>query len=194
VLPGGPGPKDAVVLLSPRGRPFDQATAVRFSGLERLTLMCGRYEGIDERVRQGGATEELSLGDFVLTGGEVAALAVVEASVRLLAGALGDALSAGADSFSAGLLDFPHYTRPAVVRGLGVPEALLSGDHGRVRRWRRKEALRATRARRPELLAASSLSAEDESLLREIQDEDATSLRPESAWKAKVFPDLVRGS
>lgn len=173
LLPEGPGARDAVVLLSPRGRRFDQRAARRFAGLERLVLLCGRYEGVDERVAQILATEELSVGDFVLTGGEVAALAVVEATVRLLPGALGDEGSAGADSFEDGMLDFPHYTRPATVRGHAVPEPLLSGDHDRIRRWRRKQALRATRERRPELLAAARLSGEDETLLREIEDEAA---------------------
>jgi len=172
VLPEGPGPRVAVVLLSPRGVPFDQAIAERYARLDRLVLLCGRYEGIDERVREGVASEEVSLGDFVLTGGEVAALAVIEAAVRLIPGALGDEGSAGADSFADGVLDFPHYTRPAVVRGRSVPDALLSGDHGRIRRWRRKEALRATRQRRPDLLRAAPLSAEDRSLLRELEDEE----------------------
>jgi tRNA (guanine37-N1)-methyltransferase len=166
-------PGTAVVLLSPRGRRFDQPTARRFAGLERLVLLCGRYEGIDERVRDGVATEEVSLGDFVLTGGEVAALAVVEATVRLLPGALGDERSAEEDSFAAGVFDHPQYTRPAVVRGLPVPEVLLSGDHERIRRWRRKEALRATRERRPDLLRAAALSREDAALLRELDDEQA---------------------
>jgi tRNA (guanine37-N1)-methyltransferase len=165
------GEKDAVVLLSPRGPRFDHRTAERYAGLDRLVLLCGRYEGIDERVREGVATEELSLGDFVLTGGEVAALAVIEAAVRLIPGALGDPGSAGADSFADGLLDTPHYTRPAVVRGRTVPEVLLSGDHDRVRRWRQEQALRATRERRPDLLAGARLTAEDEGLLRHIADE-----------------------
>ncbi len=171
-LVGGRGSHDAVVLLSPRGRRFDQATAARYAGLERLVLLCGRYEGIDERVCEGLAAEEVSLGDFVLTGGEVAALAVIEASVRLIPGALGDDESAEADSFADGILDYPHYTRPASVRGLDVPEVLLSGDHERIRRWRRKEALKATRARRPDLLASAPLLAEDEALLREIEDQE----------------------
>jgi tRNA (guanine37-N1)-methyltransferase len=171
VAPEGPGPRRAVVLLSPRGRRFDQATASRFAGLERLVLLCGRYEGVDERVRESVATEELSLGDFVLTGGEVAALAVIESTVRLLPGALGDEGSAGADSFSDGILDFPHYTRPAEARGMAVPHVLLSGDHDRIRRWRRKQALRATRERRPDLLETAPLTREDRALLREIEDE-----------------------
>jgi tRNA (guanine37-N1)-methyltransferase len=176
--PGGREEGDAVVLLSPRGRPFDQETAHRYAGLRRLMLLCGRYEGIDERVRETVATEELSLGDFVLTGGEVAALAVTEATVRLLPGALGHEDSAEEDSFGDVILDWPHYTRPATVRGLAVPEVLLSGDHGQIRRWRRKEALRATRDRRPDLLDRAPLSPEDERLLREIEDEDREARNP----------------
>jgi tRNA (guanine37-N1)-methyltransferase len=164
--------REAVVLLSPRGRRFDQETARRYAALERLVLLCGRYEGVDERVAEGLASEELSLGDFVLTGGETAALAVIEATVRLLPGALGDSESAGLDSFEQGLLDWPHYTRPAEWRGRVVPEVLLSGDHARIKRWRRREALRATRQRRPELVARARLTAEDQVLLREIEDAD----------------------
>ncbi len=163
--------RSAVVLLSPRGRRFDQETARRYSTLERLVLLCGRYEGIDERVAEELASEELSLGDFVLTGGETAALAVIEAVVRLLPGALGDPGSAASDSFEDGLLDWPHYTRPAEWRGRAVPDVLVSGDHERIRRWRRKESLRATRARRPELLSAARLGPEDRALLQEIEDE-----------------------
>ena len=164
--------REAVVLLSPRGRRFDQETARRLAGLERLVLLCGRYEGIDERVAETLATEELSLGDFVLTGGETAALAVIEATVRLVPGALGDSDSAADDSFEAGLLDWPHYTRPAEWRGAAVPEVLLSGDHKSIRRWRRREALRTTRERRPELLARARLTADDEALLRGLEDAD----------------------
>jgi tRNA (guanine37-N1)-methyltransferase len=167
-----PAASEAVVLLSPRGRRFDQEAARRFARLDRLVLLCGRYEGIDERVVRELAAEEVSLGDFVLTGGEVAALAVAEATVRLLPGALGDSGSAEADSFEGRLLDWPHYTRPATWRGRSVPEVLVSGDHARIRRWRRREALRATRERRPDLLAAAAMSGEDETLLREIEDED----------------------
>jgi len=161
----------AIVLLSPRGRRFDQDAARRLAALERVVLLCGRYEGIDERVAEALATEELSLGDFVLTGGETAALAVIEATVRLLPGALGDEGSAESDSFEGGVLDWPHYTRPATWRGHDAPAVLVSGDHGKIRRFRRKEALRATRERRPDLLAAAVLSPEDERLLREIEDE-----------------------
>jgi tRNA (guanine37-N1)-methyltransferase len=180
ILPGGPGRNDAIVLLSPRGTPFSQEAARRYAGLDRLVLLCGRYEGIDERVREGLATEEVSLGDFVLTGGEVAALAVIEATVRLLPGALGDEDSAAQDSFENGLLDCPHYTRPAVHRGRAVPEVLLSGDHDKIARWRRKEGLRATRERRPDLLAKARLTPKDEALLREVAA-DARAVEPEPA-------------
>jgi tRNA (guanine37-N1)-methyltransferase len=172
ILPDGPGPQDAIVLPSPRGRRFDHPTALRYAQKRRLVLLCGRYEGIDERVAERLGAEEISLGDFVLTGGEVAALAIVEATVRLLPGALGDQESALCDSFVDGVLEHPHYTRPAVVRGMAVPEVLLSGDHERVRRWRRKQALRATRENRPDLLRRARLSAEDLTLLREIEQED----------------------
>ena len=160
-----------VVLLSPRGRRFDQRRAEALATLDQVVLLCGRYEGIDERVREELGAEELSLGDFVLTGGEAAAVAVVEAAVRLMPGALGDEGSAAEDSFTTGILDHPHYTRPADVRGRRVPEVLLSGDHGRIRRWRRKEALRATRERRPDLLQGAVLTPEDRELLREIESE-----------------------
>jgi tRNA (guanine37-N1)-methyltransferase len=163
-----PGASRAVVLLSPRGRRFDQAMASRFAELDQLVLLCGRYEGIDERVRETVATDEVSLGDFVLTGGEVAALAVIEATVRLIPGALGDQDSAVFDSFTTGILDHPHYTRPAEWRGQDVPDVLLSGDHGRIRGWRRREALRATLERRPDLLASVRLSKEDGKLLDEL--------------------------
>jgi tRNA (guanine37-N1)-methyltransferase len=169
-LPEVEGEK-AVVLLSPRGRRFDQKTAARYATLDHLVLLCGRYEGIDERVATDLATEELSLGDFVLTGGETAALAVIEAAVRLLPGALGDEESASFDSFSDGILDHPHFTRPSTFRGLAVPEVLLSGDHERIRRFRRKEALRTTLERRAPLVETAPLTREDHALLREIEEE-----------------------
>jgi tRNA (guanine37-N1)-methyltransferase len=183
VLSGVPGDRDAVVLLSPRGKRFDQRAAERFARLDRLVLICGRYEGVDERVAEAVATEELSVGDFVLTGGETAALCVIEATVRLLPGALGDAESAAADSFGGGLLDFPHYTRPAEWRGRAVPGVLLSGDHGRVARWRRQQALVTTRERRPDLLRSASLSRADEALLRE---HDETRSEPDVEVQEKV--------
>lgn len=151
VMPEGPSPSRPIVLLSPRGEKFTHVKARDYSQLERLVLLCGRYEGIDERVRTHLATEELSLGDFVLMGGEVPALAVIEASVRLIPGALGDDESSRQDSFENGLLDHPHYTRPADFRGLKVPAVLLSGDHAAISKWRGEEAARATRTRRPDL-------------------------------------------
>ncbi|MFH1033890.1 MAG: tRNA (guanosine(37)-N1)-methyltransferase TrmD [Pseudomonadota bacterium] len=166
------GPSARVILLSPRGRPFDQAKARELAGLERLVLVCGRYEGVDERVRQLAVDEELSLGDFVLCGGELAALCVLEAVSRLLPGVLGGADSAGADSFSDGLLEHPHYTRPAEFRGLQVPEVLLSGHHGAIARWRRKESIRRTLRDRPELLSGALSSPEDQRLLAEVRQEE----------------------
>jgi tRNA (guanine37-N1)-methyltransferase len=145
-----------VVLLSPQGRLFDQEAAVRFSGLERLILICGRYEGVDERVAENIVHEELSIGDYVLSGGEFPALVVVDAIVRLLPGALGCDESTETESFSIGaewhgLLDYPQYTRPASYRGLEVPEVLLSGNHAEIERWRRGKAIEKTLKRRPDL-------------------------------------------
>jgi tRNA (guanine37-N1)-methyltransferase len=151
IMPEGASPERPIVLLSPRGEKFTHLKARDYSKLDRLVLLCGRYEGIDERVRTHLATEELSLGDFVLMGGEVPALAVIEASVRLIPGALGDDQSSEQDSFENGLLDHPHYTRPQDFRGLKVPDVLMSGDHAAIAKWRREEAARATRARRPDL-------------------------------------------
>lgn len=144
-------PKGPVVLLSPRGERFDHATAVRYAMAGELTLLCGHYKGVDERVAEALATEELSIGDYVLSGGEPAALVVVDAVVRLLPGAMSDHESAAGDSFYDGLLSPPEYTRPAAYRGMRVPEILRSGDHGRIERWRREQAERITRERRPEL-------------------------------------------
>lgn len=145
-------PSARVVLMSPQGARFDQAKAVEFSRHDSLVLVCGRYEGVDERVL-GWVDEELSLGDFVLTGGEVAALAVVDAVARLLPGVLGNELSAQSESFTGeGLLEGPQYTRPPEFRGLKVPDVLLSGDHARIARWRKEQALSRTRERRPDLL------------------------------------------
>lgn len=140
------------VLLTPAGRPVTQATLDRWAGLEALALVCGRYEGVDERVAEHFIEEEASLGDFVLAGGEAAALAVVEGVARLLPGALGNPESAGAESFRDGLLEEPLYTRPADFRGWAVPEVLLSGDHARIAAWRRERRVERTRKRRPDLL------------------------------------------
>lgn len=140
------------VLLTPRGRPLTQSLAAELATEPRLVLLCGRYEGIDERVHELVATDELSIGDYVLFGGEVAAAAVVEAVTRLVPGVVGNDASPQDESFSSGLLEYPQYTRPAEVRGHGVPEVLSSGDHGAVERWRREQALAITRRRRPDLL------------------------------------------
>jgi tRNA (guanine37-N1)-methyltransferase len=146
-------PAGPVVLLSARGRPFDHDTAVRFSLAPELTLLCGHYKDVDQRVAERSDVEEISVGDFVLSGGEFAALCVMDAVVRLLPGALGDHESAATDSHYEGLLSPPSYTRPAEYRGRPVPEVLLSGDHARIAAWRRAEAERLTKARRPDLWA-----------------------------------------
>lgn len=166
VYEGGP-----IILLSPQGRVFSQAIARELAREPRVTLICGHYEGVDERVREHLATDELSLGDFVLTGGELAAMVVVDAVSRLLPGVLAPG-STEEESHAAGLLEYPQYTRPPEFRGWRVPEIVLSGHHGAIARWRRKEALRRTRARRPDLLARAELSASDQALLAEIEAEE----------------------
>lgn len=146
------GSRPRTVLLTPRGRRFDQSLAEELAGEPRLVLLCGRYEGIDERVHLEVATDEVSLGDYVLLGGEVAAAAVIEAVTRLVPGVVGNAGSTADESFTSGLLEYPHYTRPASLRGLEVPEVLTSGDHGAVRRWREEQSRALTGRRRPDLL------------------------------------------
>jgi tRNA (guanine37-N1)-methyltransferase len=165
---GVPG---AVVLLSPQGRRFDQAEARRLSAAGHVVLLCGRYEGIDERVREMVATEELSIGDFVVSGGEGPALLVIDAVSRLVPGVVGDQESVEQDSFSQGILDHPHYTRPAEFEGRRVPDVLLSGHHAEVRRWRMKQALRRTLERRPDLIVEDALSREQLDVLDEASDE-----------------------
>ncbi len=162
-----------LLLPSPQGRPFTQRLAEEFRDeRRRLVFVCGHYEGIDERVRIGLEPEEVSIGDYVLTGGELPALVMIDAVVRLIPGVLGDPESAERDSFAESLLDYPHYTRPAELRGLPVPEVLLSGNHEAIRLWRRKEALRSTYRKRPDLLRDRSLSDEDRRLLEEIVQEE----------------------
>lgn len=146
------GPRPRTVLLTPRGRRLDQALVADLSTEDRLVLCCGRYEGIDERVHDLVATDEVSIGDYVLLGGEVAALVVLEAVVRLLPGVVGNAESPMEESFTDGLLEYPHYTRPPTLRGHDVPEVLLGGDHARIAAWRREQAREVTRRRRPDLL------------------------------------------
>jgi len=154
-----------VILLTPQGRLFRQEVARELSGYGQLILLCGRYEGVDERVRQHLATDEVSIGDYVLGGGELAAMVVVEAVVRLLPAVLGSEDSLVEDSHSVGLLEYPQYTRPAVYRGWSVPEVLLSGNHGEIARWRREQALRRTFERRPELLDKAALPLAERKLV-----------------------------
>lgn len=157
-----------VVMLSPQGAPLDHARVAELARLPRLVLVCGRYEGVDERVRALLGCSELSVGDFVMSGGELAACIVVEAVTRLLPGALGCAASSTQDSFFAGFLDHPHYTRPTEVQGLAVPDVLKGGDHAKVDRYRRREALRATITKRPDLLVRARVDRRDRRLIEEL--------------------------
>ena len=167
------GGRLTMVLMSPQGSRFTQAEAARFSRSEHVVLLCGRYEGVDERVRARVA-EEISIGDYVLSGGELPALVVIDAVARLVPGVVGDDQSVVDDSFSRGLLDFPHYTRPAEVGPLRVPDVLLSGNHAEIRRWRKRESLSRTLDRRPELLAEAVLDEEEREILRELVAERKT--------------------
>jgi tRNA (guanine37-N1)-methyltransferase len=157
-----------VILMTPQGRPFTQALARELMQHERMVLICGRYEGVDERVREFLATDEISIGDYVLTGGELPALVVIDAVTRLLPGVLGDPGATLEDSHSDGLLEYPHYTRPPDLQGRAVPEVLLSGHHAQVERWRREQSLRRTWERRPDLLAQANLSPADREFLARL--------------------------
>lgn len=168
------------IALTPAGQPFRQADARRLAALPSISLLCGRYEGIDERAMDE-IDEQLSLGDFVLTGGEVAALAIIDAVARLLPGVLGNQESPEDESFGQGVLEYPQYTRPAVFRGRPVPDILRSGDHGRIARWRRQQALLRTQARRPDLFAALELSRDDLRLLAEAHKAEPPQGSPEEA-------------
>lgn len=168
----GNPPDCPVILLTPQGRLFTQDIARELSGMPRLGLICGRYEGIDERVRQHLAHDEISIGDYVLTGGEIPALVLIDAITRLIPGAIGDPDGTQDDSHASGLLEYPHYTRPAVFRGWQVPDVLVSGDHARIARWRRQQALLRTRARRPDLLAKAELSDHDQKFLADQEKEE----------------------
>jgi tRNA (guanine37-N1)-methyltransferase len=163
-------PPRPLLLLSPSGRRFDQAVARELAALPGFSLLCGRYEGVDQRVADHLCDGELTVGDYVLAGGEAAALVVIDAVARLVPGVMGNATSAADESFADGLLEYPQYTRPAEFRGWEVPEVLLSGDHGRTARWRRAQALRRTVARRPDLLADRPLTPAEEDLLHEFPD------------------------
>ncbi|SIT71025.1 tRNA (Guanine37-N(1)-) methyltransferase [Ectothiorhodosinus mongolicus] len=160
-----------VLCLSPQGRVLDQGAVRQMASASRLILLAGRYEGIDERLIESEVDEEWSLGDYVLSGGELAAMVLIDACARLVPGVLGDAESAQQDSFSDGLLDCPHYTRPESIDGVAVPPVLLGGDHARIARWRRKQSLGRTWERRPELLKEENLSEADQGLLEEYQRE-----------------------
>lgn len=166
-----PSPRHPVILLTPQGRPFSQTVAQELAQQERLILICGRYEGVDERVRQHLVTDEISIGDYVLTGGELAALVVVDAVTRLLPGALGAAGAAETDSYATGLLEGPHYTKPADFRGWQVPDVVRSGHAANLARWRREGALRRTWERRPDLLKTAVLSEEDKQFLQLLEEE-----------------------
>jgi tRNA (guanine37-N1)-methyltransferase len=177
--------RESVILLSPQGELFTQAVAQKMAELERLVLICGRYEGVDERVAEGLADREISIGDYVLSGGELGAAVIVDTVVRLLPGALGNAASARQESFTAarkseaegpdstcasgGLLDYPHYTRPADFRGMAAPEVLIGGNHEQIRKWRRRKALEKTLRNRPDLLLRQELDEEDRRMLAEIR-------------------------
>lgn len=164
----GAPPICPLILLSPQGRPFNQKIAFELADLDRIALLCGRYESVDERIRQHLVTDSISIGDYVLTGGELPALVLVDAITRLLPGVLGDPDAPHDDSHATGLLEYPHYTRPPEFRGWKIPEVLLSGNHAEINRWRRQESLRRTLERRPDLLARAELSLKDLAFLKDL--------------------------
>ena len=170
----GAPPPCPVVLLTPQGRLFTQKVAEELVQHPHLALICGRYEGVDERVRQHLVTDQISIGDYVLSGGELPALAVIDAVARLIPGVLGDPDGAWDDSHATGLLEYPHYTRPPEFRGWTIPEILLSGDHGKIARWRREQALLRTWLRRPDLLAKADLSPKDRQFLASLELDEET--------------------
>jgi tRNA (guanine37-N1)-methyltransferase len=177
ITPDNPliAPPCPIILMTPQGRPFTQKVAEELVTYDRLALVCGRYEGVDERVRQYLVTDEISIGDFVLSGGELAAMVIVDAVTRLIPGALGDPTGAADDSHSMGLLEYPHYTRPADFRGWGIADILTSGHHGKIEAWRRQQAILRTRARRPDLLERAPLTDKERAWLREQNAEDSQS-------------------
>lgn len=169
-----------VILLTPQGRVFTQTVATELAQHERLILVCGRYEGVDERVRQSVITDEISIGDYVLTGGELGAMIIVDAVARLIPGVLGARWGAEEDSHAMGLLEYPHYTRPPVFRDMPVPDVLLSGNHGAVDAWRRYEAIRRTWQRRPDLLLSADLTDDERWFLGELADADSRAAATEA--------------
>jgi len=160
---------DRVIMMCPQGRPFNQQIAKELATQERLVMICGHYEGIDERVKERLVTDEISIGDYVLTGGELPAMVVVDAVARMIPGVLGEMASAEADSFYDGLLEHPHYTKPRIYHGMEVPEVLLSGHHKNIDQWRRRQSLLRTLERRPELLVEAPLTQQDIKALKEVQ-------------------------
>ncbi|MEF2965251.1 tRNA (guanosine(37)-N1)-methyltransferase TrmD [Paenibacillus sp. M1] len=168
---GGFSRAPRIILMCPQGETFTQRKAEELAGEEHLIFICGHYEGYDERIREHLVTDELSIGDYVLTGGELPAMVIIDSIARLLPGVLGNEMSAVTDSFSTGLLEYPHYTRPVEFRGWKVPDILLSGHHANVADWRRKEALRRTWRRRPDLLVTLDLTPQDEKWLKEFQEQ-----------------------
>lgn len=170
-IPNQPVPVP-VILLTPQGRVFDQRLAEELSRYERIALLCGRYEGVDERIREHLVTDEISIGDYVLTGGELPALIIIDAVTRLLPGVLGDPEGAADDSHSMGLLEYPHYTRPPEFRGWKVPDVLLSGDHGKIEKWRREQALLRTLSKRPDIFERAELSEVDKRFVENLKKEE----------------------
>ena len=176
----GDPPACPLILLTPQGRTYNQSIAQELSQYPRLALLCGRYEGIDERVREHLVSDEISIGDYVLTGGEIPALILIDSLTRLIPGAIGDPDGAQDDSFASGLLEYPHYTRPAEYRGWPVPEVLLSGNHAKIDRWRREQSLLRTWQRRPDLLEKIELSKKDRQYLARLIAEENRGENPQS--------------
>jgi tRNA (guanine37-N1)-methyltransferase len=168
----GTPPACPVIMMTPQGRVFNQTIAYELAAQPRLALLCGRYEGIDERIREHLVTDEISIGDYVLTGGELPALILIDAISRLLPGVLGDPTGAADDSHASGLLEYPHYTRPPEFRGWGIPPVLQSGDHGKIAQWRREQSLRRTQAKRPDMLAKFELTKADRKFLDTLQKDE----------------------
>jgi tRNA (guanine37-N1)-methyltransferase len=181
----GSPPACPLILLTPQGRVFNQRVARELCDMPRIALLCGRYEGFDERIRERLVTDQISLGDYVLTGGELPALAIIDAVSRLIPGVLGDPDGAEDDSHATGLLEYPHYTRPVDYRGWKVPEVLLSGDHARIARWRREQSLLRTLRNRPEMLETAPLSDMDRRTLRLLRGEEVEDERPKRRKRAQ---------
>ncbi len=169
-----PATDTPIILLTPQGRVFDQRIAEELSGHDRIALLCGRYEGVDERVREHLVTDEISIGDYVLTGGELPAMMIIDAVSRLIPGVLGDPTGAEDDSHSMGLLEYPHYTKPSEFRGWKVPEVLISGDHAKIEKWRREQALARTLSKRPDMLEKADLSEADKKFIDGLKSDSHT--------------------